>query len=105
MAEANLDQLAQLWDEFRAMSFPRGFYLRAPEGKCMVTMDSTLAGCISSALDGPLDDRHRDILQGRITVLGTILPSIADDEYATEYFSHLHGTAVLAAEVDRARSE
>ncbi|QKW17907.1 hypothetical protein HUT16_01485 [Kitasatospora sp. NA04385] len=105
MAEANLDQLAQLWGEFRGMPFPPGFYLREPEGECVVMMDSTLAGCIASALDGPLDARHRDILQGRTAKLGTILPSIADDEYATKYFTHLHGTAVLAAEVNRARSE
>ncbi|MFF0752961.1 hypothetical protein [Streptomyces sp. NPDC004267] len=104
MAEANLDQLARLWDEFRSMPFPRDFYQREPEGKCMVMMDSTLAGCISSVLDGPLDDRRRDILRGRITALGAILPTIAD-EYATTYFTHLHGTAVLAAEVDRSRSE
>lgn len=105
MAEAKLDQLTRLWDEFRAMRFPPGFYQREPEGECMVMMDSTLAGCIASALDGPLDDRRRDILRARTGVLGKILPSIADDEYAAKYFAHLHGTAVRAAELDRARSE
>ncbi|MGI5512972.1 hypothetical protein [Streptomyces sp. CA-106131] len=105
MAEAELDQLARLWDEFRAMRFPPGFYQREPEGECMVMMDSMLAGCVSSALSGPLDDRRRGILQTRIVVLGKILPSIGDDEYAATYFTHLHGMAVLAAELDKARSE
>ncbi|MFC0602914.1 hypothetical protein [Streptomyces palmae] len=105
MAEAHLEQLAQLWNEFRAMRFPSGFYQREPEGECMVMMDSMLAGCISSALDGLLDDGRRDILQARIAVLGTILACVADDEYATRYFTPLRGTAVPAAEVDRARRE
>jgi hypothetical protein len=105
MAEAELDQLALLWDEFRTLRFPPGFYQREPEGECMVMMDTTLAGCVSSAMNGPLDDRRRHILQACTAVLGQILPSIGDDEYATKYFAHLHGMAVLAAELDHARSE
>ncbi|MEV7931156.1 hypothetical protein [Kitasatospora sp. NPDC088779] len=104
MAEAKLDQLARLWDEFRALPFPPGFYQREPEGECMVMMDTALAGCVSSAMDGSLDDRRRDILQARTGVLGGILPSIGDDEYATKYFTHLHEMAALALQLDNARS-
>lgn len=105
MTETRLDQLSRLWDEFMSLPFPRGFYLREPEGKCMVTMDTTLAGCVSSAMNGPLDDWRREVLQERTAVLGKILPSIGDDEYAAKYFSHLHEMAVLAAELDSARRE
>ncbi|MFF4260311.1 hypothetical protein ACFY1L_55220 [Streptomyces sp. NPDC001663] len=105
MAEAGLDQLARLWDEFRTLRFPPGFYQREPEGECMVMMDTMLAGCVSSAMDGPLDDRRRDTLHERTAALEKILPPIGDDEYATKYFTHLHGMAVLAAELDNARSE
>ncbi|MEU2062374.1 hypothetical protein [Streptomyces sp. NPDC013455] len=105
MAEAKVDQLARRWDEFRTLRFPPGFYQREPEGECMVMMDTMLAGCVSSAINGPLDDRYRDVLRERTAVLEEILPSIGDDEYATKYFTHLHGMAVLAAELDKARSE
>ncbi|MFJ9566927.1 hypothetical protein ACIRQQ_43710 [Streptomyces fuscichromogenes] len=105
MVEARLDQLARLWDEFRTLRFPPAFYLREPEGTCMVMMDTMLAGCVASVIDGTLDDRRRDVLQARTPALEVILPSIGDDEYASKYFTHLHGMAVLAAELDNARSE
>ncbi|MFF3518484.1 hypothetical protein [Streptomyces sp. NPDC002573] len=56
MAEAQPDQLARLWDEFRTLRFPPGFYQREPEGECMGMMDTMLAGCVSSSMNGPLDD-------------------------------------------------
>ncbi|MCG6500039.1 hypothetical protein MCM47_38530 [Kitasatospora sp. A2-31] len=105
MTETRLAQLSRLWDEFRALGFPSGFYQREPDGQCMVMMDSMLAGCVSSALSGPLNDRRRGILQTRIVVLGQILPSIGDDEYAAKYFAHLHEMVLMAAEIDNARRE
>lgn len=93
MAEAGLDQLTRLWDEFRALRFSPGFYQREPAGECMVMMDTMLAGCVSSAM------------KARTAVLEEILPSIGDAEYATKHFTHLHGMAVLATELDNARSE
>ncbi|MCX5166514.1 hypothetical protein ACWD64_21895 [Streptomyces antibioticus] len=104
-AEARLDQLARLWDEFMTLRFPPGLYQREPQGSCMVMMDTTLAGCVASAMDGPLDDRNRDLLQARTAALGEILPSLRDDEYAAKYFAHLHGMTVLAIELDQARRE
>ncbi|MGW7447600.1 hypothetical protein [Kitasatospora sp. NPDC054795] len=71
----------------------------------MVTMDTTLGGCVSSAMNGPLGGWRREVLQERTAVLEKILPSIGDDEYAAKYFAHLHETAVLAAEIDNARRE
>ncbi|MEU2394083.1 hypothetical protein [Streptomyces sp. NPDC007369] len=104
MVEAKLDQLARLWEDFRSLPFPRGFYRREPDGTCMVSMDMYLAGCVLSAMNGPLDDWRRDVLLKDAPVLEKILPSIADDDYAAKYFAHLHAMAVLAAEIDTARS-
>ncbi|MFF3604330.1 hypothetical protein [Streptomyces sp. NPDC002463] len=73
MTEARLDQLTRLWDEFRTLRFPPGFYQREPEGECMVMMDMVLADCVSSAMNGPLDERYRDMLQARTAALGEIL--------------------------------
>ncbi|WAZ19279.1 hypothetical protein STRCI_000316 [Streptomyces cinnabarinus] len=103
MAETRLDQLSRLWGEFMELPFPRGFYRREPEGTCMVSLDSALAGCVSSAMEGPLDERRQGVLRDRTAMLGNVLPSIGDDEYASKYFARLHEMGVLAAEVDSAR--
>ncbi|MFJ4844910.1 MULTISPECIES: hypothetical protein [unclassified Streptomyces] len=103
MTGTQQDQLSRLWDDFRRLRFPAGFIGREPEGECTALMDTMVAGCVSVALERHLDDRRRDDLHHRITVLRRILPSIADDEYATQYFSHLLEVAVLAAELDNAR--
>ncbi|MFC7265390.1 hypothetical protein [Streptomyces lutosisoli] len=105
MSEPKSDLLSRLWDEFRIMPFPRGFYRREPDGECMVSMDTSLAGCVSVALEGSLDDGRREVLRTRIAILGKILPSIGDDEYGTKYFTLLYEMAVLAAELDHARGE
>lgn len=105
MAASKLDQLSRQWDEFMGLPFPRGFYRREPEGECMVSMDTALAGCVSSAMNGPLDDWRRKVLRERIAILGEILPSIVDDAYAMKYFTRLHEMAVLAAELDTDRGE
>ncbi|NEA10992.1 hypothetical protein G3I27_22905 [Streptomyces sp. SID10692] len=96
-------RLSRNWEQFRIIRFPPGFYTREPDGECMVMMDADLAGCISSATKGRLDDRRSKILHSRIARLGEILPLIRDDENATNYFTVLHETAILAAEVDGGR--
>ncbi|MFI1186830.1 hypothetical protein [Streptomyces californicus] len=96
-------RLSQNWELFRIIRFPPGFYTREPDGECMVMMDAELAGCISSATKGRLDDRRSRILHSRIARLGEILPLIRDDAHATNYFTALHETAILAAEVDSER--
>ncbi|MFD8584134.1 hypothetical protein ACFV2A_14705 [Streptomyces californicus] len=96
-------RLSQNWEKFRHLPFPSGFHSRDPDGECMVMMDTDLAGCISSATKGRLNDRRSKILHSRIARLGEILPLIRDDENATNYFTVLHETAILAAEVDGGR--
>lgn len=97
------DQLSRLWDEFLQMPFPRAFYLREPDGECMVSLDTALAGCVSSAMNGPLDASRSRVLHQKTAILGRVLPSIDDDEYAARYFTRLHEMAVLAAGLDSAR--
>ncbi|MGW6719357.1 hypothetical protein [Streptomyces sp. NPDC054995] len=96
-------RLSRSWEDFGGLPFPAGFYGREPEGECMVTMDSSIAGCVSSAMKGKLDDGRRENLHARIARLGEILPSIRDDENAITYFTHLHQMGKLAAEIDDAR--
>ncbi|CCK32734.1 hypothetical protein BN159_8356 [Streptomyces davaonensis JCM 4913] len=103
MAETKADQLSRLWDEFMALPFPRGFYRREPEGTCMVSLDTALAGCVASAMEGPLDEWRQGVLRKETAVLGNVLPSIGDDAYASKYFALLHEMGVLAAKVDSAR--
>ncbi|MFI1585621.1 hypothetical protein [Embleya sp. NPDC020630] len=99
--ESKLELLSRLWDEFRSMAFPPGFGVREPEGECMAFTDTLVAGCIHTALNnnGSLDDWRRGVLQNRIEALVKVLPAIADDEYATDYFTCVHRMAVLAAEL------
>lgn len=102
VSEPKLALLSQMWDEFRAMTFPPGFLNVEPEGECMAFTDSMVAGCIHTALsqDGSLDDWRRGVLDGRIAALGKVLPGIAEDEYATAYFTHMRRKmAQLAAEI------
>ncbi|MEU8443809.1 hypothetical protein AB0F05_25375 [Streptomyces microflavus] len=103
MTNETQGQLSRSWEDFRDLPFPSGFHSREPDGECMVTMDTTLAGCISSAMNGQLDDERHAILHSRIARLGELLPLIRDDENATNYFTLLHQTAMLAAEFDDAR--
>ncbi|MFI5744166.1 hypothetical protein ACIA9I_38140 [Streptomyces anulatus] len=103
MANETQGQLSRSWEDFRGLPFPSGFHSREPDDECMVTMDATLAGCISSAMNGQLDDERHVILHSRIARLGERLPLIRDDENATNYFTLLHKTAMLAAEFDDAR--
>ncbi|MFD4001149.1 hypothetical protein [Streptomyces rubiginosohelvolus] len=98
-----LGQLSRKWEEFESLPFPANFRSREPDGECMVMMDADLAGCISSAMKGRLDDRRSAILHSRIARLRVILPLIREDENASNYFTLLHETAMLAAEIDDAR--
>ncbi|MGW4382707.1 hypothetical protein [Kitasatospora sp. NPDC004531] len=104
MADEKSDLLACLWDEFSAMRFPTGWYDQQPEGTCLVTLDTVLAGFAASVLDGPpLGARHREHLRSRIALLGDILPTFATDGYASRYFVALYRMAALAEEIDSER--
>ncbi|MFG3404582.1 hypothetical protein [Streptomyces sp. NPDC048142] len=103
MVDEMKSRIIRPWEEFKKLPFPSGFHNREPEGECMVTMDAALAGCISSAMHGQLDDKRHEILHSRIARLREILPLIRDDENASNYFIRLHQAATLAAEIDDAR--
>jgi hypothetical protein len=66
----------------------------------MAMMDTTVSGCVASAIEGPLDEWRREVLTARTRILAEVLPIFSDDAYATKYFSHLRAMAVLAAELD-----
>src|SRR4051812_750937 len=83
VSEAKSALLSRLWDEFRTMPFPWGFYDREPDGECMVWIDTLLAGCVSVALEGSLDDWRRKVLRTRTAILGAVLASIGDDDYGS----------------------
>lgn len=93
-------RLQAMWNEFTALPFPRTCYEREPDGECMVWTDTALSDCVSTALKRPLDDRRRALLHERTAVLARVLPDLADDPYATRYFTHLHTMAALAAGPD-----
>ncbi|MEV5162827.1 hypothetical protein [Streptomyces sp. NPDC053728] len=100
MGESLPEKLSRLWEDFRKLPFPADFYSREPAGECMVSMDASLAGCISSAMNGRLDEARHEVLHGRIVRLREILPLIQDDENASSYFTHLYEIAILAAKID-----
>ncbi|MFD8479854.1 hypothetical protein [Kitasatospora sp. NPDC059673] len=104
MADEKTDLLACLWAEFNAMRFPSGWYDQNPEGTCLVTLDTVLAGFAANVLDGPpLGARHREHLRSRIVLLDQLLPTFAADGYASRYFVALYRMAVLAEEIDTER--
>ncbi|MFD7641413.1 hypothetical protein ACFV4P_12235 [Kitasatospora sp. NPDC059795] len=98
MSDTHPDRLARLWQDFLTLPFPRSCYRQPPVGDDLVLLDSHLAGCVSSALTGPLDHRRREALRHGIATLHRILPALADDPEASEYFTRLRELAVLAAE-------
>ncbi|MFI9787640.1 hypothetical protein ACIHEI_29660 [Kitasatospora sp. NPDC051984] len=98
MSDTHPDRLNQLWQDFLALPFPRSCYRQAPDGEDLVLLDSHLAGCVSSALTGPLDHRRREALRNGIAAVHRVLPALGEDAEAREYFVHLRELAVLAAE-------
>ncbi|MGF1427527.1 hypothetical protein [Kitasatospora sp. LaBMicrA B282] len=98
MNEPELDLLSRLWDEHKRAMFPPHLRGRDIEGEDLVMLDANIAGCVSSSLAGPLDERHRSILLQRLAVLETVVPSIGDDGGAIEYYERLREMATLATE-------
>ncbi|MFJ5231284.1 hypothetical protein ACIQBJ_15470 [Kitasatospora sp. NPDC088391] len=98
MSDARNDRLAHLWQDFLGLPFPQGCYRRSPAGEDLVLLESHLAGCVSAALAGALDDRRRAALRTGIATVHRILPELADDPEAADYFTRLRELAVLAGE-------
>ncbi|MFD1146954.1 hypothetical protein [Saccharothrix hoggarensis] len=90
------DRLSLLWGEHVRAPFPRHLRGRDVNGEDMVTLDSAIAGCVSSALSGHLDERRRLILLGRLVAVEEVLPSIDGENGAREYYERLREMAVLA---------
>ncbi|MFJ1755164.1 hypothetical protein [Kitasatospora sp. NPDC088134] len=99
MSDAHDGRLAHLWQDFLALPFPQSCYRRSPAGEDLVLLDSHLAGCVSAALAGALDERRRAALRSGIATVHRILPELADDPGAADYFSRLRELAVLAGEL------
>ncbi|MGW4380426.1 hypothetical protein [Kitasatospora sp. NPDC004531] len=98
MSDTHPDPLARLWQDFLTLPFPRSCYRQAPAGEDLVLLDSHLAGCVSAALTGPLDQRRHQALRNGIATVHRILPELAEDAEAREYFTRLCELAVLADE-------
>ncbi|MFF2629497.1 hypothetical protein ACFVUN_27505 [Kitasatospora griseola] len=98
MSDTHPDRLARLWQDFLTLPFPRSCYRQAPAGEDLVLLDSHLAGCVSAALTGPLDRRRREALHHGIAAVHRILPALADDAEACDYFTRLRELAVLTVE-------
>lgn len=50
-----------------------------------MSLGTALAGCVPSAMNGPLDPSRSHVLPRQTESLGGVQPSIGDDEYAARY--------------------
>ncbi|MEU1181553.1 hypothetical protein ABZ464_28705 [Streptomyces sp. NPDC005820] len=100
--EEKWDALVRMTAEHMAMPFPPGFRGLEVEDRDMVMLDADAQGYAASVVKGPLSERHREGLTRLLAVFDKVLPAI-DDEYATRYYTHVRGMAVLAAEVENLR--
>ncbi|WP_148283217.1 MULTISPECIES: hypothetical protein [Kitasatospora] len=97
MSDTHDDQLATLWQDFLDLPFPQSCYRRSAAGEDLVLLESHLAGCVSAALTGPLDQRRREALRTGMASVDGLLPELADDPSAADYFTRLRALAELAA--------
>ncbi|MFE6664904.1 hypothetical protein ACFVFH_15270 [Streptomyces sp. NPDC057697] len=104
MLEEKLDALTQMMAQHMASPFPPGVRGLDFEGQDMVLLDADAYGYASGVRKGPLSDRHRAGLMGLTPVFAKVLPAI-DDDYASEYYTHLRDMTVLAAEIEGLREK
>ncbi|MGD3108778.1 hypothetical protein [Streptomyces sp. YGL11-2] len=102
MSEPELDLLSQLWEEHVRAPFPPHLRGRDIEGEDMVMLDADIAGCVSSSVSGPLDEKSRRTLLGCLAAVEKVLPSIGDEGSAVEYYERLREMAALAVELGNA---
>jgi hypothetical protein len=75
------DQLARLWADHLAAPFPDAFRDgREFADVDMVLLDANIAGCISTAMKKPLEDKHLRALRGELELFPAVLPLVDDDE-------------------------
>jgi hypothetical protein len=99
------DRLLLLWEEHVRAPFPPRFRGRDIDGEDMVVLDSDIAGCVSSALSGHLDERRHLILVRCLVAVEKVLPLIGDDERAFEYHERLREMAGLVVRLWDAKTE
>ncbi|WP_223183387.1 MULTISPECIES: hypothetical protein [unclassified Streptomyces] len=102
MSEPGMNLLSQLWKEHARAPFPPRLRGREIEGEDMVMLDADIAGCVSSFLKGPLDEKRREILLESAAAIERVLPSIDEEDGAVEYYERLRNMANLATELGNA---
>jgi hypothetical protein len=87
--------VAALWEAHRRAAFPPRLRGADVAGVDVVTLDATVAGCVSTWLEngGSLDDRARTALSGCRDDLAQVLPELAGEEAA--YLARLRDLAAL----------
>ncbi|MGJ8653742.1 MAG: hypothetical protein ACSHX8_10750 [Opitutaceae bacterium] len=91
-----MNQLNQQWNEFMTLEFPENLAGKEIDGICITLLDSSLAGCISSALGSNLTEGEEGILKSCLNNLESVYPKM--DTQGKEYFSLLRTLAIKALE-------
>ncbi|MFJ9683902.1 hypothetical protein ACIRP2_38770 [Streptomyces sp. NPDC101194] len=99
MSKPQLDLLSRLWEEHMRAQFRPRLRGREINGEDLVLLDAGIAGCVSSSLSGPLDEKRRRTLLGCLAAVEKVLPSLGDGGDAVEYYERLRAMAGLAAEL------
>lgn len=84
-----MDEIEQMWQQHRAMGFPRGCGGREVAGVCLASVDTFAAGCIHTFIgwSGRLDKERIECLQQCVAQLETVVPLLDGPERA--YFDLL----------------
>ena len=89
--QAEYDWLVERWSHFRERPFPHGWGGAEVAGVCLVSLDSAMAGLVSSYVE-----RRRKFRPGGIDLLRRlhndprrVLPSLTDE--AADYFTEWDG--------------
>ena len=96
------ERLVELWSQHRRKRFPYGLAGTDVNGICLVSLDSRIAGCVSSFLHrGAMDAERVQALRKSLRDLSTVIPDLRND--ARRYFECLHEmTEILVGECDDA---
>lgn len=90
------DRLSLLWEQHLRATFPPHLRGRDVAGEDVVMLDADIAGCVSSALSGHLDERRHRVLVRCLGAVEKVLPSIGEDGGAREYLERLREMAESA---------
>ncbi|MFI8828733.1 hypothetical protein [Streptomyces sp. NPDC053431] len=99
MSGSNRELLSRMWDKHMSAPFPPRMRGRVIEGEDMVLLDADIAGCVLSSLRGPLDEKRREVLLVCLAAVEKVLPSIRDEDGASEYYAHLRDMAASAVQL------